>query len=96
VREKPVLAALVGEHVLQPGLDPEGHRISECANGSPGWVMTVGFVAWALALATGVQAVRTGELRPAPVPAGVRALLGVAATGAPFNGRLEDRHERPR
>jgi hypothetical protein len=76
------LFTLAAEHLLQPGLDPERHRVSEYANGSPGWLMIAGFIAWALALAVGAWALWNCELAPRPVCAGVCALLGVAAAGA--------------
>jgi len=76
------IVVLAAEHLLQPGLSPERHRISEYANGSPGWLMTAGFVAWALSLAAAAGAVRGSELRPVAGRSAVCALLAVAASGA--------------
>lgn len=76
------VAALAAEHLLQPALDPEQHRISEYANGSPGWLMTAGFVAWALSLATTAHVVGGSELWPRTGRTAVCALLAVAAGGA--------------
>ena len=39
------------EHVLAGRLSPASHMISEYANAGDGWLMVVGFLAWALALA---------------------------------------------
>jgi hypothetical protein len=51
------LACLVCEHFLAPSLDPTRHEISEYVHTSDGWIMSVGFVAWAISLtATAVYA----------------------------------------
>ncbi len=76
------LAVLAAEHLLQPGLDPDRHRISEYVNGSPGWLMTVGFGAWALSLALTALALGHAQLRPSQSSNGVVVLLGVAAVAA--------------
>lgn len=73
---------VVLQHVLQPGLSPADHRLSEYATGSPGWLMTVGFAAWSGALlATAIGAVGS-SLRPRGVTRAIAALLVVAAAGA--------------
>lgn len=41
---------LLVEHLLS-SLDPARHEISEYVHGSAGWVMTLGFAAWAVSLA---------------------------------------------
>jgi hypothetical protein len=45
------LACLVCEHLLAPSLDPRQHEISEYVHTSDGWIMSLGFVAWAISLA---------------------------------------------
>ncbi len=51
------LAIVVAEHRINSSLDPATHRISEYANGDAGWLMTIGFAAWAVSLlATAVVA----------------------------------------
>jgi ABC-type transport system involved in cytochrome bd biosynthesis fused ATPase/permease subunit len=57
--DKVALAGLVAflacagiEHLLSPSLDPARHQISEYVHTQTGAVMTVGFLAWALSLAT--------------------------------------------
>jgi hypothetical protein len=76
------LAGLVVEHWLQPGLDPDRHRISEYANGSPGWLMTAGFTAWGLSLTLAALALWHSGLRPSGMRVGVSVLLAIAAAGA--------------
>lgn len=62
------VAALVAAHALRPDLDPTWRPISDHALGPWGWVMTVAFVAWGLALASPAVALwpqvrsRTGRL----------------------------------
>jgi hypothetical membrane protein len=51
------VACLVAEHLLSPSLDPARHEISEYVHGSNGWLMTVGFVAWAVSLAASAASV---------------------------------------
>jgi MFS family permease len=41
----------VVEHVLHPSLDPTTHEVSEYVHASAGWVITLGFLAWAVSLA---------------------------------------------
>lgn len=45
------VAIVVLEHFLQEGLDPASHQVSEYVHGSTGWLMTVGFLSWAVSLA---------------------------------------------
>lgn len=45
------LTCLVCEHFLVRSLDPARHEISEYVHTSDGWIMSVGFVAWAISLA---------------------------------------------
>jgi MFS family permease len=48
------LFCLALEHLLHLSIDPTEHEVSEYARASAGWVMTVGFLAWAISLtATG-------------------------------------------
>ncbi len=69
-------------HVAQSGLSPADHRISEYANGSPGWLMTVAFAAWSLALLTAGIAVLHSELRPRRLALALGVLLLIAGLGA--------------
>lgn len=75
-----VIVAL--EHVLQPGLPPGDHRISEYANGSPGWLMTIGFISWSAALFTASIALLHTPLRPHRLVQAVGILLMLAGLGA--------------
>jgi hypothetical protein len=53
------LAIVAVEHAANFSLDPATHRISEYVNGRLGWLMVVGFAAWAISLAaTAVAATR--------------------------------------
>ena len=45
------LLIVVVEHVVNQSLDPARHEISEYVHTSLGWLMTAGFVAWAVSLA---------------------------------------------
>lgn len=56
-----IFAAVLTEHAATPTLDPATHRISEYANGSLGWLMVVGFAAWAVSLAA--TAVSSQDIR---------------------------------
>jgi hypothetical protein len=73
---------VVLEHVLQPQLSPADHRISEYANGSPGWLMTVGFAAWSAALLVAAAGMLGSRSSPRGVALLLAALLLVAAVGA--------------
>jgi hypothetical protein len=44
-------AIVLIEHVVTPALNPAAHHISEYANGRLGWLMVIGFTAWAVSLA---------------------------------------------
>jgi hypothetical protein len=44
------LAIVIAQHRINPSLDPATHRISEYVNGDVGWLMTIGFAAWAVSL----------------------------------------------
>jgi hypothetical protein len=44
------VAALVALHVVEPGLDPRDHTVSEYANTSTGWLGTTALAAWSVAL----------------------------------------------
>jgi hypothetical protein len=44
------IACLVAAHLLNAGLDPTRHMVSEYANQRSGWVIEAGFCAWAMAL----------------------------------------------
>jgi MFS family permease len=46
------LACLVCEHLLAASLNPARHEISEYVHTRDGWIMTAGFIAWAISLAT--------------------------------------------
>jgi MFS family permease len=45
------LTCLLCEHFLTPSLDPTRHEISEYVHTRDGWIMTAGFIAWAISLA---------------------------------------------
>lgn len=45
------LTCLLCEHFLAPSLDPTRHEISEYVHTRDGWIMTAGFIAWAISLA---------------------------------------------
>lgn len=72
----------VGEHALEPQLEPGRHTISEYANADTGLLMTVGFLAWAASLlATAALAVDAhGRAREFAWTV-LAALLTVAAAG---------------
>jgi MFS family permease len=71
---------VVLEHLLQPSLSPSTHQISEYANDpSVGWVMTVGFVAWALSL--GVSALCVQAVGRSVALIATTCLLLVASAG---------------
>jgi hypothetical protein len=76
------VAAVLLEHALQPDLSPSDHRISEYANGSPGWLMTGGFIAWSAALLTSAVALSNAPLRPRKAVLAIAALLLLGALGA--------------
>ena len=76
------VAIVVFQHVLQPELSPRQYGISAYATGSPGWLMTVGFLAWAGAFAAQAVAAVRSRLGPRMLASAVSALLGVAALGA--------------
>jgi Protein of unknown function (DUF998) len=59
------VACLVAAHLLNAGLDPAQHMVSEYANHRAGWVIEAGFGAWAAALLLGAAGAST------------RAVLGV-------------------
>lgn len=82
-----LLALFVGivllEHVLVPRLSPATHEISEYANSADGWLMVLGFLAWAVALGLTARVARL-EVASSPNPVARRLLvwlLGVAAAG---------------
>lgn len=66
-------------HAVHPELDPSWTPISDLAHGSGGWAMTAGFIAWALAGAAAVVAVRP-HVRGVTGWIGL-VLLAVAAIG---------------
>ena len=69
-------AALAAEHLLQPGLSPLTHQMSEYATGPDGALATAAFVAWSLSLAaTGRIALRAKSSRVLAI------LLALAAIG---------------
>lgn len=70
------LVIVVIEHWVNSSLDPAIHRISEYVNGRWGWLMVVGFAAWASSLAA--TAVWAGERSHGKGP---RPPLLVAAIG---------------
>lgn len=76
------LLTLALQHVLQPSLPPETHRISEYATGSPGWLMTAGFVAWSGALFSTAAVASRSPLRPRGATHAMSAALLAAAVGA--------------
>lgn len=56
------LAILATEHIVDPGLDPARHEISEYVHGPIGWLMICGFAVWAVSLAcTALIARRSGS-----------------------------------
>ena len=70
------VAALAAEHLLQPGLSPLTHQMSEYATGPDGALATAAFVAWSLSLAaTGRIALRAKSSRVLAI------LLALAAIG---------------
>jgi hypothetical protein len=77
------VVVLAAQHIIVPGLDPLRHEISEYANARAGWLMVVGFSAWACSLfATGAAAAGAGDgclSRAARVV--MTAALGVAGVG---------------
>lgn len=73
-----LVAALVAHHALTPELSVRDHTVSEYANAPLGWLMTLGFLAWAVSLAAAARAL--GYLRGHGA-AWVRALLALAALG---------------
>lgn len=70
------LAIVIAEHWINSSLDPDAHRISEYVNGDAGWLMTIGFAAWAVSLFA-TAAVARGLFRGY----GVSLALSVAALG---------------
>jgi hypothetical protein len=72
------VAAVALEHVLVPGLDPLTHQISEYANARAGWLMTAGFIAWAVSFA----ALAAREPAQARGAGPVRLLLACCLAGA--------------
>jgi hypothetical protein len=75
------LLATVAEHLLDPNLNPLTHQVSEYARSSAtGWVMTAGFMAWAVSLLLAAFAV--GGLPNANLSRrALAALLAAAASG---------------
>lgn len=72
------MAAVLVAHVVRPDLSPLNHMISEYANGRYGFVMDIGFGAWAYALvASSVYVFFAGPRRALPL--GV--LLAIVAAG---------------
>ena len=59
------VTVLGAEHFLHPGLDPREHRISEYVSVSGGWLMVIGFVGWATALAAAALLVWRSGVGPA-------------------------------
>jgi hypothetical protein len=53
-----LLVAVVALHFLEPGFDPSWRMVSEYALGRYGWLLTLGFLAWAASYASLVVAVR--------------------------------------
>jgi hypothetical protein len=76
------LTVLVFEHLLQPGLSPIRHRISEYANTSSGWLFTSGFAAWALALLTTAAIVWLRGPGPRILTLALAVAFMLAAAGA--------------
>jgi len=83
------IAIVVLEHLLQPGLSPGRHRISEYANSSPGWLMTSGFIAWTAALASAAVATALAPVDPIRIRHFVAALLLLATMGAAANAAFK-------
>ena len=71
------VAIVVFEHATVSELSPLSHQVSEYANAGDGWLMTVGFLAWALSFAATAM---TGP--PGTIGTLVRVLLGVCVAGA--------------
>ena len=67
-------------HVLRSDLAPVTHRLSEYANGSWGWLMTVAFVGLAVALAAFAWIVRETRRDRAGTLAALAAGVAAAAT----------------
>ncbi len=80
---------IVAEHALQPDLTPGSHRVSEYATGSPGWLMTVGFAAWTLALVATALVVTRSSLQPSWLRVVLGSLVAVAAAGAAVTAAFE-------
>jgi hypothetical protein len=71
------LGVLVIQHALSPELSVERDRISEYAVRGTGWLMALGFVSWALALAASAVLARVAVVGP-----GGWALAGLFAIAA--------------
>jgi hypothetical protein len=70
------------EHALQPNLSPRTHEISEYANGDPGWLMVLGFLAWSASLfATATLVAGERPWRRLSFALTRAGCLGLAATG---------------
>jgi MFS family permease len=75
------LLIVIVEHLASPSLNPATHEISEYVHTSLGWLMTIGFVGWAVSLAaTGVWADSGSVGRPLCIALLLSAIgIGVAA-----------------
>lgn len=76
------VAIVLIEHFAEPSLDPAQHEISEYVHGPLGWLMSVGFLLWAISLvASGLWA--TGSERGRPVAVALLvAAVGMVITAA--------------
>lgn len=68
------IVALLVAHLVESGLSPKDHQLSEYANGPHGWVFTAAMVLWAIALVAGAPAVG-GAVRWCFVVAGAAAVV---------------------
>lgn len=72
------VAAVLAQHAIEPSFGVSGRTISEFAHGEAGWLITVGFLAWAVSLAS----LGTLLLRRDPRPGGRSRLEGAALLAA--------------
>jgi hypothetical protein len=76
------LSVVVVEHVANPSLNPARHEISEYVNTPWGWLMTTGFVVWALSLLATVIFARSRYGAGILCIALMLAALGMAITAS--------------
>jgi hypothetical membrane protein len=65
---------VLAEHIVNSQLSPWNHQISEYANGSTGWLMTIGFVGWAVSLTLTAVLLQRAQ---APLSAGAVAVAAI-------------------